>query len=81
MIHSMKESHLRSLVKGISWRITGTMDTIFVSYIITGKASYAFSIGAVELITKILLYYLHERAWAQIKWGWIPTERQSKQSA
>jgi uncharacterized membrane protein len=57
------------------------MDTIFVSYLITGKATYAFSIGAVELITKIFLYYLHERAWAQVKWGWVPAEERPKQSA
>ncbi|GIV39723.1 MAG: hypothetical protein KatS3mg033_1523 [Thermonema sp.] len=81
MNQSMKESHLRSLVKGISWRIAGTMDTIFVSYLITGKATYAFSIGAVELITKIFLYYLHERAWAQVKWGWVPAEERPKKSA
>ena len=59
----------RSLLKTISWRIIGTLDTILISWLITGALSLAFSIGLIELITKMALYFLHERAWAKIKWG------------
>jgi len=63
---SGKDSNLKSLLKSISWRIVGTLDTIVISYIITGKLTMAISIGSVEVISKLLLYYLHERVWENI---------------
>ncbi|MBI1975874.1 MAG: DUF2061 domain-containing protein [Candidatus Vogelbacteria bacterium] len=63
------EKPVRSLAKAFSWRVTGTMDTIFVSYVITGRMSFAVSIGAVEFFTKIALYFLHERVWDRIPAG------------
>lgn len=63
------EKPLRSVVKSVSWRIVGTIDTILISWFITGKLSLAFSIGAVELVTKMVLYFFHERIWNTIKWG------------
>jgi uncharacterized membrane protein len=69
MIFSGREAHSRSLVKAISWRATGTIDTFVISYIITGHAAVAGSIAGTELLTKILLYYFHERVWASIPWG------------
>ena len=65
----MKESRLRSVVKGITWRIVGTIDTMIIAFIITGKFKMALSIGGIEVITKIFIYYLHERVWMKIKWG------------
>ncbi len=59
----------RSLAKTISWRIVGTLDTILISWLITGTLSLALSIGLVELVTKMVLYFFHERAWNNIKWG------------
>lgn len=59
----------RSLIKSISWRIIGTIDTIIISYFITGELSFALSIGGIELITKMILYVVHERLWNTIKWG------------
>lgn len=59
----------RSLMKTISWRLVGTFDTILISYFITGAFGMAFSIGAIELLTKLVLYFFHERAWDKIKWG------------
>ena len=59
----------RSLLKTISWRIIGTLDTILISWAITGALTLAFSIGFVELVTKMVLYYFHERAWNKINWG------------
>jgi len=60
------ESRLKSLIKGISWRIIGTIDTLFVAFIITGDTVISLSIGGVEIFTKIILYYLHERLWSRI---------------
>jgi uncharacterized membrane protein len=63
------DSHLRSIVKAISWRATGTVDTMVLSFIITGSVKLAATIGLTEVATKSLLYYLHERAWARIPFG------------
>lgn len=63
------ELHSRSFVKALSWRFIGTLDTIVISWVITGKMILAFSIGAFELMTKTVLYYFHERIWNSIKWG------------
>ena len=68
----VKDKHHRSLVKGISWRFFGTMDTIIISTIFTGDYTKAFSIGFAELFTKVGLYYLHERVWHNIKFGITP---------
>jgi uncharacterized membrane protein len=65
----MIEDHYRSVVKAISWRATGTLDTIIISFLITGHLRWALSIGFVELFTKITLYYLHERIWNRISFG------------
>lgn len=65
----MAEKHYRSLIKAFSWRMTGTLDTIIVSFFISGQIKIALSIGFVELFTKMLLYYGHERIWNKIKLG------------
>ena len=65
----MKEYKKRSIVKAISWRITGTTDTFIISYLITGKLTYASAISVTEVVTKICLYYFHERTWNRITWG------------
>lgn len=63
------EKRYRSVVKAISWRVTGTIDTFVVSYIVTGKFTLAISISGVEVLTKMFLYYWHERLWTRIKFG------------
>lgn len=63
------EKPIRSIVKSISWRAVGTVDTIIISWLVTGTLSLAFSIGSIELVTKMVLYFCHERAWNLIKWG------------
>ena len=63
------EKPLRSIVKSVSWRIVGTLDTILISWLITGTLQLALSIGFVELITKMVLYFFHERFWNRINWG------------
>ena len=63
------EAHFRSVIKSISWRIVGTIDTIFISWVITGEVKTALTIGSIEVVTKMILYYFHERTWTKIKWG------------
>ncbi|QSE99396.1 DUF2061 domain-containing protein [Fulvivirga lutea] len=62
-------SHLRSLIKSISWRVVGTIDTIVIAMLYTSDPFAAFTIGGIETSTKIALFYLHERVWSNIKWG------------
>lgn len=64
-----KENIKRTILKTISWRIVGTIATVVISYVITGTLALAFSIGAIELVSKMVLYFFHERAWTTIKWG------------
>ena len=61
-----KETHLRSLAKAVSWRVTGTIDTFLVSWFITGTLTLATGIALTEIFTKVGLYYLHERVWSKI---------------
>lgn len=56
-------SRKRHVLKTISWRIIGTLDTMILSWIITGSFKIGLAIGGVEVITKMVLYYFHERAW------------------
>ena len=65
----MSEKSYRSIIKSVSWRTIGTIDTILISFLITGKATLALSIGGIEVFTKMTLYYFHERAWNRIKFG------------
>ena len=62
-----KESHARSLMKGISWRIFATLTTMTIAWYITGTLKTAFEIGFIEFFIKIGIYYVHERIWAAIR--------------
>ena len=64
-----RDSHFRSMVKAVSWRITGSIDTFVLSFIFTGSVKVAGSIAGAEAVTKMILYYLHERAWSAIRWN------------
>ena len=63
------ESHVRSVMKAISWRATGSIDTFLVTLLITGSSVFAGSVAVTEIATKIAFYYGHERIWALIPWG------------
>ncbi len=65
----MVEKHYRSLVKAVSWRLAGSVDTMIISLIITGRIKWALSISGVELFTKVFLFYVHERLWNKIPLG------------
>ncbi len=59
----------RTILKTISWRVTGTIDTMVISWLLTGNLKIAASIGFVEVFTKMVLYYLHERVWNKVNVG------------
>ena len=65
----MKENKTRSVGKSISWRILASCDTILISYIITGSFTIAATIGLIEVLTKMFLYYFHERLWNRLEYG------------
>ncbi len=59
----------RSFVKTLTWRAIATTDTIIIARIITGSWSVGFGIAGIEVLTKMVLYYLHERGWSALDWG------------
>ena len=65
----MFASKTRSILKTISWRIVGTLDTMALGWIITGSPLVGLKIGGLELVTKFVLYYFHERIWLRSKYG------------
>ncbi len=68
-IFNDQNARFRHILKTITWRFVGTMDTMFLGWFISGKAEVGLSIGGLELFTKMLLYYLHERVWYRINFG------------
>jgi adenylylsulfate kinase len=65
----IKESHLRSITKAVSWRIFATLTTMIITYLITHEWAFALYVGLFEFISKIGLFYLHERLWGIIPFG------------
>ena len=68
------ESHPRSIIKAVSWRAVGSIDTFVLSFLFSGSAKMAGAIAGTEVITKIALFYFHERAWSLVRWGHRPEE-------
>jgi len=62
-----EDSHYKSLLKAVTWRITGSLDTFLLSWLVTGEANLAVTIAFLELFSKIILYWKHERIWLRIK--------------
>ena len=65
----LRESRKRHLAKTLTWRGLGTLDTMIISWIITGNPFTGLKIGLAELITKMILYYIHERVWYKMDFG------------
>jgi len=63
------EKHYRSVVKAISWRAIATFTTMFLVFFFTGDLVLMVEVGFLEVILKMLFYYLHERAWGKMSWG------------
>jgi uncharacterized membrane protein len=74
----MNVTKSRSFVKALTWRTTGTLDTFLISLLITKKPFIAASIASVEVLTKIVLYYFHERIWNKVKWGRVVDNKSNK---
>lgn len=66
-----RESPLRSVLKAITYRITGTITTALIALVVTGEITVALAIGTVEPFVKLLIYYLHERAWQLVPRGTV----------
>ena len=64
-----KEKKLRTFFKTVSWRVIATLTTVMIAYSITNDFSISLGIGGFEVISKLLLYYFHERLWTKISWG------------
>ncbi len=76
---TLKERPFRSVLKALSWRFAATLDTIVISWFVTGNLKLAFSIGSIEVVTKMALYYMHERAWSKSKLGLVDTTNRDDQ--
>jgi uncharacterized membrane protein len=71
-VDSCAEKPWLSLSKTLSWRVVGSVDTFIIALVITGNLTASAGIGIAELFTKVVLYYIHERAWIRITWGKSP---------
>jgi uncharacterized membrane protein len=60
-------THKRHIAKAVTWRVVGTIDTLIIGIIVTGNTETGLKIGLVEIVTKIVLYYIHERIWFNIR--------------
>ena len=65
----MVEAHRRSVVKAISWRFIATLITMAIVFLITRKEILMLEVGILDMVAKMMFYYLHERVWGKIKWG------------
>jgi len=65
----VKDSNKRHIIKTFSWRAIGTIDTIIFGWIITGNPLSGLKIGGFEVVTKMLLYFFHEKLWYKINFG------------
>ena len=73
------ESRKRHVMKTVSWRMIGTLDTMILSWIISGNPLTGVKIGLVEVVTKMVLYYLHERVWYHVNFGLGSRSKQESQ--
>jgi len=69
MTDGSRTTRKRSLAKTLTWRVTATFDTFLISLFITGSFAWASSIASLEVLTKMALYYGHERVWERFNWG------------
>lgn len=67
--HGSPERHSRTLVKTATWRVLASLDTMLLAWFFTGNVLTAISIGGLEVITKLILYFFHERVWLRLSYG------------
>ena len=59
----------RHVLKTITWRIIGTVDTILIGWLVSGDPMIGLTIGSFEIFTKMILYFIHERVWYKVNLG------------
>lgn len=64
-----KVSVRRHILKTITWRVVGTIDTMIIGWLVSGDPMVGITIGSFEVFTKMILYFLHERAWYKVDFG------------
>lgn len=69
-----REGVKRSGVKTATWRVLASLDTFLLALLFTGNVGTAISIGGLEIVTKLVLYFFHERAWSRVKFGLSPAQ-------
>ena len=67
----MKVTKLRSVIKTLTWRTIASLDTFLITWIVTGNPKAGITVSMIEVITKMGLYFFHERTWLKTKWGII----------
>jgi uncharacterized membrane protein len=65
----LSDTSIRSIVKTVGWRITGSLSTFAISYVVLGNFIIAGSIALIQVTANTILYFCHERIWNQIRWG------------
>jgi len=78
-VFKKNQDRVRHLLKTITWRFIGTLDTVILAWLISGEAEFGLTIGGLELVTKMILYYFHERTWYNIRFG-VDPEQEKKES-
>ncbi len=77
----VEESHIRSVMKGITWRIIASTTILLITYFTTGELDTAMKVAGIEFFIKLLLYYLHERAWLMLPRGtmrrWVGVKKKN----
>ena len=61
--HGPRDRRAKSAIKTVTWRVMASTDTLFIAWILTGDIRIAGSIMSIEIVTKMFLYYAHERIW------------------
>ncbi len=74
-MNKVKINRRRHIAKTITWRIIGTLDTMVLGWLVSGDPVVGLKVGGLELITKMILYYFHERAWYSSNWGVVKTQK------
>jgi uncharacterized membrane protein len=72
IIKVMKKTNVslkRHILKTVTWRVVGTIDTMLLGWLVSGDPMVGITIGSFEVVTKMILYFLHERAWYKIDFG------------
>ena len=67
----MKVTKLRSVIKTLTWRTIASLDTFLITWIVTGNPKAGITVSMIEVVTKMGLYFFHERTWLRTKWGII----------